>query len=105
LCGWIVTNWFSHGKKKSAASLSCGDTKRIPACQTAYTLFYLNQLDPGGQPASEQCTTRALCLSLSAVHYVPGLGSKMCSPCNGSKWMEEYTNFSLYQFYHSRYVI
>lgn len=64
LCGCIVTNWFSRGKK-SAASLSCGDTNGIPARQTAYTLFYLNQHDPAGQPASERCTTRALCLSLS----------------------------------------
>lgn len=52
-------------EKKSAAFLSCGDTNGIPSRRTAYTLFYLNQLDPAGQPASKQCTTRALCLSLS----------------------------------------
>ncbi len=65
VCGCIVTNWFSCGKIQ-AASLSCGDTNSIPARRTAYTLFYLNQLDPAGQPASKQCTTSALCLSLSA---------------------------------------
>lgn len=65
-CLWLHCHKLVFLWKKSAASLSCGDTNGIPACRTAYTLFYLNQLDPAGQPASEQCTTRALCLSLSA---------------------------------------